>query len=262
MVVPALALVDQVFLADAFRLVGLAVPDVIPDRGQGEGERGQPLLTVHHQPAGERRLVLRRRCEHDGPQEVRVRLLSALDQIRLFPDVAPQLLELLLRPGVGPLIERHLELLCPALHEIGKDRLFRLHRGPPRRLMRSWCGNDLMASRRTAADYVGARPGGHTTGYERELRAPWRDRGPTDSRAVGGSTQRSAACSIRLSAGSALSSRPCPRAASGPGSVHAQFRPRVLIAMSCDQAPLPDVRRRCLSVRATRSASAGARSHG
>lgn len=86
---------------------------MIADCGQGEGERGQPLLAVDDEPAGERRLVLRRRRQHNGPQEVRVRLLSMLDQLGLLQDVAPQLFELLLRPGVRPLIERYLELLGP-----------------------------------------------------------------------------------------------------------------------------------------------------
>lgn len=158
-VTAVLPLVDQVLLVDALGITRLGVPDVIADRGQGEGECGQPLLAVDDKPARERRIVLRRRREDDGPQEMRVRLLAALDQLGLLQDVAPQLLELLIRPGVRPLVERHLELLGPPLHEIGEQRLLRLHRGPPLAVDAVVArGNDHRASRLQPRKCFSSRP--------------------------------------------------------------------------------------------------------
>lgn len=128
-VVLVLPLVDQVFLVDPLGLVRPALGEVVPNGGECEGDRGQPLLAVDHQPARERRLVLRGRGEHHGAEEVRARFLPGLQQVHLIEDVAPQLGQLLLCPGVRPLVERHLELLGPPLHEVGEQRLFSLHSG-------------------------------------------------------------------------------------------------------------------------------------
>src|SRR5690606_40790646 len=129
--VAAVPFVDQVLLVDALGLVWRGVRDVIADGGQGQRQRGQSLLTVDDEPAGARSVVLRRWREHDRTEEVRARLLLLrLEQACLFQDVAPQLLEVLLGPGVRALVERYLDVLSPALHEIGEQCFLGLHMAP------------------------------------------------------------------------------------------------------------------------------------
>jgi hypothetical protein len=135
-VVAVLVPVDEQKVMDAGSLlVGPAFPVAVPQRGEGEHERGEPLLAVDDEPALHPPCGDPLRSQYDGPQEVgrrRSAFQLVLDQLL---HVVPQLLELLPLPAVRTLLERDLKLHL-ALDQLAERDLPSLHVHPLRRVVR------------------------------------------------------------------------------------------------------------------------------
>src|SRR5688572_11206401 len=84
---------------------------MIADGAEQDRQGGQALLAVNHQELVDPgRAVARTRCQSNGSNEMG-RTWGINPVLGQLEDVLPEPLELVLRPRVGPLVERNLILL-------------------------------------------------------------------------------------------------------------------------------------------------------